>query len=352
MNETGGIPSFSNRDRIYNDIAAPGLEILSILPRPLTARFPSCSEQGYSSCGPEEYREAQGTSFAAPQVTAAAAVLLSLRPDAPARAGHEDPASRRRSTSTRRPAAPRAETGRDAYSGWGRLDVAAGDRRTLGTAPGARLLRGQRRPRSSCLHGLRLDTAAAGDGRLLGRPGRRLCDPPEPEPARVRRAHGRGHERRPEPGVLAPAGTIGRARRGLPVPRSARPRASALASTSRTVRDLPGHTTSRCGSRARARRATDSRSSRAEAFCAGSPPLPVPVGFEELVLGYVSKDARRVSDDDDARRHVLRDDGSGSDERLLADLDAGAQDRAAPDACTAADRRALASARAAARSGP
>ena len=80
MSDTGGIPTFSNRDRIYNDIAAPGLRILSILPRPLTARFPACSEQGYSSCGPEEYREAQGTSFAAPQVSAAAAVLLSLRP--------------------------------------------------------------------------------------------------------------------------------------------------------------------------------------------------------------------------------------------------------------------------------
>ena len=76
----GTVPTFSNRDRIYNDIAAPGDEILSIFPRPLTGRFPACSEQGYSSCGPDEYREAQGTSFAAPQVTAAAAVLLSLRP--------------------------------------------------------------------------------------------------------------------------------------------------------------------------------------------------------------------------------------------------------------------------------
>ena len=91
MTDTGGIPTFSNRDRIYNDIAAPGLRILSILPRPLTARFPACSEQGYSSCGPEEYREAQGTSFAAPQVSAAAAVLLSLRPTLVAGAGHAAP---------------------------------------------------------------------------------------------------------------------------------------------------------------------------------------------------------------------------------------------------------------------
>ena len=78
-NDTGRIPT--SRTAIdLNDIAAPGLEILSLLPRTLTSRFPACAEQGSSSCGPDEYREAQGTSFAAPQVSAAAAVLLSLRP--------------------------------------------------------------------------------------------------------------------------------------------------------------------------------------------------------------------------------------------------------------------------------
>ncbi len=124
MNETGGIPVFSNRDSIYNDIAAPGLDILSILPRPLTARFPSCSEQGYSSCGPEEYREAQGTSFAAPQVTAAAAVLLSLHPTL-----RPDQVTKiLESTAIDLDASSGCVAcgeGRDAYSGWGRLDVAA-----------------------------------------------------------------------------------------------------------------------------------------------------------------------------------------------------------------------------------
>jgi subtilisin family serine protease len=123
MSETGGIPSFSNRDLIYNDLAAPGLEILSILPRPLTARFPQCTEQGYSSCGPEEYREAQGTSFAAPQVTAAAAVLLSLNPTL-----HPDQVTKiLQSTATDLDASNGCEAcavGRDAYSGWGRLNVA------------------------------------------------------------------------------------------------------------------------------------------------------------------------------------------------------------------------------------
>ena len=78
--ESGGVPKFSNRDQIFNDLAAPGERILSTFPRPLTSRFPACSEQGYSSCGPDEYREAQGTSFAAPLASAAAALLLSVRP--------------------------------------------------------------------------------------------------------------------------------------------------------------------------------------------------------------------------------------------------------------------------------
>ncbi|HET6623247.1 MAG TPA: S8 family serine peptidase, partial [Gaiellaceae bacterium] len=36
LGQDGGVPKFSNRDPVYNDIAAPGLQILSILPRPLT----------------------------------------------------------------------------------------------------------------------------------------------------------------------------------------------------------------------------------------------------------------------------------------------------------------------------
>ena len=80
LNRKGASPGFSNRDTRFNDIAAPGEDILSIFPRPLTAKFPACLEQGYSSCGPEEYRGAEGTSFAAPQVTAAAAVLLAIEP--------------------------------------------------------------------------------------------------------------------------------------------------------------------------------------------------------------------------------------------------------------------------------
>lgn len=81
LTPSGGSPAFSNRDPRFNDIAAPGVDIFSTFPRRLTAAFPDCGEQGYSSCGPDEYRSAEGTSFAAPQVAAAAAVLLSMAPN-------------------------------------------------------------------------------------------------------------------------------------------------------------------------------------------------------------------------------------------------------------------------------
>ena len=120
----GVVPTFSNRDRIFDDIAAPGVQIFSVFPRPLTARFPSCSDQGYSSCGPDDYREAQGTSFAAPQVSAAAAVLLSLRPLLKAdqvTSILERTAVDMNSANGCGNCAP----GRDPLTGWGKLDVAA-----------------------------------------------------------------------------------------------------------------------------------------------------------------------------------------------------------------------------------
>ena len=118
------MPRFSNRDRIYNDLSAPGEQILSIFPRPLTSRFPACTEQGFSSCGPDEYREAQGTSFSAPQVTAAAAVLLSLHPTL--RPEQVTAILRRSAVDVNSEnGCPACATGRDALSGFGRLDMAA-----------------------------------------------------------------------------------------------------------------------------------------------------------------------------------------------------------------------------------
>ena len=121
---SGGVPNFSNRDGQYVDLAAPGMDMLSLLPRSLTQRFTSCSEQGYSICGPKEYRHADGTSFSAPQVAAAAAVLLGelpvLRPD-------QVGAILKSSADDATPATgcDACTAGPDPLTGFGRLDIGA-----------------------------------------------------------------------------------------------------------------------------------------------------------------------------------------------------------------------------------
>jgi subtilisin family serine protease len=129
----GGSPAFSNRDTQFNDIAAPGVDMLSTFPFPLTAAFPDCVEQGYSSCGSDEYRSAEGTSFAAPQVTAAAAVLLASAPSLTSDqvtslllGGAVD--------ATAANGCGPCTVGRDRFTGFGRLDQVASLER-LATAP-------------------------------------------------------------------------------------------------------------------------------------------------------------------------------------------------------------------------
>ena len=122
LSPTGNVPSFSDRDRIYNDMSAPGQEIYSTLPRALTSFRPLCQNQGYSDCGPDEFRHAAGTSFAAPQVTAAAAVLLALKPtlqpDQVANILEHSATDVNASNGCK--SCPLL---RDSLSGWGRLDV-------------------------------------------------------------------------------------------------------------------------------------------------------------------------------------------------------------------------------------
>jgi hypothetical protein len=124
----GSVPAFSNRDARFNDIAAPGVEIFSTLPRVLTSQRSTCVFQGYSDCGPSEFKKAEGTSFAAPQVAAAAAQLFSvaglldieLEPEQVAglltRSAHD---------ATPATGCRRCTFERDRLTGWGRLDVAA-----------------------------------------------------------------------------------------------------------------------------------------------------------------------------------------------------------------------------------
>ncbi len=121
---SGDVSSFSNRDAVYVDLIAPGEDIFSLFPRAMTNKNPSCSEQGYSSCGPKDYRHASGTSFSAPQVASAAAMLFALRPGlSPDQVSTLIERSAMRATPANGCSA--CSGGRDALSGWGKLDVTA-----------------------------------------------------------------------------------------------------------------------------------------------------------------------------------------------------------------------------------
>jgi hypothetical protein len=120
----GDVSTFSNQDPVYVDLSAPGEDMFSLLPRPLTLKNTSCDEQGYSSCGPKEYRHAAGTSFSAPQVAAAAATLFSLDPTLTA-----DQVSwlldRTATPATPDNGCADCPAGRNALTGWGKLNIAA-----------------------------------------------------------------------------------------------------------------------------------------------------------------------------------------------------------------------------------
>jgi hypothetical protein len=121
---SGSVPMFSNRDELFVDLAAPGQGILSLLPRSLTGKYATCPEQGYSSCGTKEFRRGDGTSFAAPQVTAAAAVLFSLnlrlRPDQVERL-----LERTATDATPATGCDACTVGRDMLTGFGSLNMSA-----------------------------------------------------------------------------------------------------------------------------------------------------------------------------------------------------------------------------------
>jgi subtilisin family serine protease len=124
LTRSGNVPNFSDRDPTFVDVAAPGVDIFSTFPKDLTAQQQSCTLQGYTDCASGDYRKPEGTSFAAPQVSAAAAVLLGVLPTLTSsqvaavlerNADDVDAAS----------GCAACPIARDKYSGWGRLDVAA-----------------------------------------------------------------------------------------------------------------------------------------------------------------------------------------------------------------------------------
>ena len=137
LGRDGSVPAFSNRDKIYNDMTAPGQAIVSTFPLALTTGAKECVDQGYSTCANDDFadfRKGEGTSFAAPQVSAAAAVLLAVRPNLRP--------EQVTTLLTRTARDVSAATGckacplqRDALTGWGRLDVTAALRALSGPIP-------------------------------------------------------------------------------------------------------------------------------------------------------------------------------------------------------------------------
>ena len=107
--------------------------MFSTIPASLVADDSGCTDP-YSDCGPFELRNAIGTSFAAPQVSAAAALLLgadpALTPDQVAyliERGADD--------SSTLSGCGACATGRNALTGWGTLDVASALARLTSTLP-------------------------------------------------------------------------------------------------------------------------------------------------------------------------------------------------------------------------
>ncbi|MDX6511927.1 MAG: hypothetical protein QOE36_1431 [Gaiellaceae bacterium] len=124
LTRDGNVPGFSDRDTVYNDLSAPGADIFSTFPRNLTARSVGCVDQGYSDCADEDYKHAEGTSFAAPLVSAAAALMFASNP---ALTADQAAALLEHTVDDVAPISGcrRCPPLRDALSGWGRLNVAA-----------------------------------------------------------------------------------------------------------------------------------------------------------------------------------------------------------------------------------
>lgn len=123
LTRSGNVPEYSNRDPVFNDISAPGSGIFSTFPRALTARNATCLDQGFSDCGTDDYQNAEGTSFAAPQVSAAAAMLFASMPtltNSQVSEILEHSADDVNATT----GCPKCGPLHDPLSGWGRLDVA------------------------------------------------------------------------------------------------------------------------------------------------------------------------------------------------------------------------------------
>jgi subtilisin family serine protease len=127
VTQSGNVPAYSNRDKQFVDLAAPGGPIFSTIPRGLVdASVPGCSgpNSAYANCGPSEFKDGIGTSFAAPQVAAAAALVLGVNP-ALSGSQLEWVLERSATDTTAATGCSACLVGRDSLTGWGTLNVAA-----------------------------------------------------------------------------------------------------------------------------------------------------------------------------------------------------------------------------------
>lgn len=123
LTRSGNVPEFSDEDQIFVDIAAPGVGIFSTFPDNLTGLQPACAQQGYTSCALGDYNKPEGTSFAAPQVAAAASVLFAVDPSLTSSQVTRI-LERHTNDVNAQSGCAQCPNGRDKYSGWGSLDVA------------------------------------------------------------------------------------------------------------------------------------------------------------------------------------------------------------------------------------
>ena len=122
LTRSGASPRFSNRDAVFNDVAAPGEDILSTFPRALTAAR-ACVEQGYTPCATDDFRPPEGDVVLAPQASAVAANLLGVRPLL--RPEQVTTIIERTAADANAQTGCACAPGRDAYTGWGALDATA-----------------------------------------------------------------------------------------------------------------------------------------------------------------------------------------------------------------------------------
>jgi subtilisin family serine protease len=122
LTRSGKVPDFSDEDPTFVDLAAPGVGIFSTFPKDLTGAQPDCTEQGYTGCAIGDYQHPEGTSFATPQVSAAAAVLFGV--DSSLTSSQVTRILERHADDVNASnGCAECPDGRDKYSGWGSLDV-------------------------------------------------------------------------------------------------------------------------------------------------------------------------------------------------------------------------------------